>query len=374
MCAAAMAVVLGLYFLHVSRAATVAIPLEAEKAGSLTSPAATTLDADASGGKAVRFAAPAEVSGSCAVTDKLVNPCRPWLSAAASNYGGMSNDSKTQLLYHESLIGRQLDMVHTYHSIGSNKLSAADIYFVNRPNTLLFTTWKPASNWAAAASTNDDGAIDSMAASIKAVAPKKIIFSVWHEPENDISGGIPCAAKGSKGTPADYVNMWHHVRQRFDADGVNNVVWAINYMGFKGWNDCAVKALWPGNSYVDWVFWDPYSHDGNYDAMVSTFYDWMLQNSDATHDFKSKVWGVAEWNIWHSGTTRQQHIDLYNGAKTSVEAAKWPLIKAYSVFDALENCVASDPCTNKSKAPPAIDQGVLGAYKAYANSPAFTNR
>ena len=51
--------------------------------------------------------------------------------------------------------------------------------------------------------------------------------------------------------------MWHNVRERFDAAGVTNVVWVMNYLGYPT-SYCAAKDFWPGNDYVDWVMWDPY--------------------------------------------------------------------------------------------------------------------
>ena len=61
--------------------------------------------------------------------------------------------------------------------------------------------------------------------------------------------------------------MWHNVRARFDALGVTNVVWVMNYMGWKDWN-CVVKDLWPGNDYVDWVMWDPYPKNATWTSFV----------------------------------------------------------------------------------------------------------
>src|SRR5215831_7736788 len=61
-------------------------------------------------------------AATCTVSTKLVNSCRPWLGAAANKYPGVTvNDYKAQLLAHESAIGRQVDVAHTYHAVGSNK-------------------------------------------------------------------------------------------------------------------------------------------------------------------------------------------------------------------------------------------------------------
>src|SRR6185312_8369287 len=103
----------------------------------------------------------------CSVSTKLVNSCRPWVGGFANGYAQAASDAKSQLLYQEQRQGRQNDVVHTYHSLGSNTLSSVDTYFANRPNTILFTNWKPSSKWNTISSAN--GAIDSMANSIKAL-------------------------------------------------------------------------------------------------------------------------------------------------------------------------------------------------------------
>lgn len=277
-------------------------------------------------------------TGNCVVSAILVNPCRPWLGAWANHYPGHSDTgTKDQLLDHESRIGRQVQLAKNYHDGGGAvTLSSNDLYFINRPNTILVTTYKPATNWADAGGGNAtvNANIDAFARSIKAVAPHKIILTVWHEPENDVTPSTTSCSIGasmSKGSPAQYVQMWHNVRARFDAQGVSNVVWAVNYMLYQG-GTCIVKDLWPGNSYTDWVFADPYIGGGtNYTARMDFTYNWFKDNSDPTHDFNSKPWGFSEWGV-HQATQAQAYQD-YDMAKTDLDANRYPNIKAYIVFD-----------------------------------------
>ena len=112
-----------------------------------------------------------------------------------------------------------------------------------------------------------------MAASIKALGTTKIMLTLYHEPESDISpGGAPSCPtltlNGTSGSTADYVNMWHNVRERFDALGVTNVVWVMNYIGLRRRGTASTKDLWPGNDYVDWVMWDPYPKNASWTAAV----------------------------------------------------------------------------------------------------------
>jgi hypothetical protein len=361
----------GIIALIVTRAATPFITAEADS-GTIKAPAAMINDSAASGGKAVQFKTAA---AGCQVDELLVNSCGPWLAAFSNNYPEVASGLRNQITAHEQRIGRQLDVVHDYRPVGSNTLSADEKYYAARAGTILSITWKPAGTWKDAAGGNAsvNAGIDSMAASVKSIAPHKIFFSVFHEPENDVSpGGSPgCGSsvtyKGSAGTTADYVNMWHNVRSRFDAAGVTNVVWTINYMGFSTWN-CMIKDLWPGNSYVDWITWDPYvtSNSGNYNSSVGSLYNFLSSNSDSSHNFNSKPWGLNEWETFDS--VDQAHtIKTYQDAKTALDNNTFPKIKLYTVFDALNSRTLYAGDVNST----TKDQSEQNAYNSFANDPIF---
>lgn len=279
---------------------------------------------------------PASADGTdCTVSPILVNSCRPWFGGTAANYPQAASDSTSQLLYAEQRYGRPLEIVHTYHDVGNNALTPTDTYFATRPGTMLFTNWKPGAKWADFADQNPG--IDSMAASIKAISPARIFVTLNHEPENDVSpGGDPdCPGvtfKGTFGSVADYRAMWRHVRERFAADGVNNVVWVMDYMNWPPW-DCLVRGLWPGNDLVDWVTFNGYQEGGaaTFSSMVGHFYNQLLADNDASHDFASKPWGVLEWS--GTGFTPQQETNYIVSGKTALDANTFPRLKAYMYFD-----------------------------------------
>ncbi|MDB5186073.1 MAG: hypothetical protein JWL85_596 [Candidatus Saccharibacteria bacterium] len=316
-------------------------------------------------------ATPRANAAACDLTAKLVNPCRPLLGATASNYSGVSGP-RDQIQAHESRIGRPVDIVHLYHPAGTRPMSESDKYFANRPNTILSVTWKPArSKWAEANGSNAqvNAEIDAAADSIKALGSTKIMLTLHHEPENDVSGGAPGCNKniykGSYGTPADYRAMWHNVRQRFDNKKVTNVVWAINFMGFQKW-DCMIADLWPGNDYVDWIHWDPYSEKGNFKGMVQRFYTWMEDNSTSEHDYVSKAWGLAEWGSW-LGANQYNTYRLYAGAKQAIQNDMFPRLKAYMVFDAMKTSRIGYDRFGQH------DPVELAYYRWFASDPRFTD-
>lgn len=305
-------------------------------------------------------------SSQCGIGDKLVPLCGAWLGGWSNDYG--VSGLKNQVANHETRIGRKLDVVRSYHPVGNLPLSSEEKEFINRENTTLFLNWKPSNNWASVASGSVNTDIDKVADSIKSVTPKQVLMTIYHEPEDNVSGGASgCSAnftyKGDSGTPADYRAMWAKVRERFDAKGVSNVVWVMNYMGFTNWH-CMENEMWPGNNSVDWVMWDPYgSGKESWDANVDVFYNWLTDNSNTSHDYLSKPWGLAEWGAWHQN--QSDVYNFYNGAISALDNNKYPKIKLYSIFD-------SAP-TNDSRISytwgGTFDQQEENKYKDFANDP-----
>lgn len=327
------------------------------------------------GGARVR----AEESPACVISDKLVNSCRPWLGAAVDNYPGVTGDHKNEIFAHEQRIGRQLDAVHLYHAPGTRPLSDEDKLFATRPGTILSVTWQPASVWAEGDGRNAsvNAQIDAAADDFNSIGSAKVMLTLHHEPEDQISGGAtgcsPDLYKGSAGTPADFRAMWQNVRNRFDAKGVDNVVWVLNYMGAQKW-DCLVDDMYPGDHLVDWIMWDPYTEqNADFAVFVGRFYDVLTNTSDAapdangvTHDYLSKPWGLAEWGSWHNATQPNAY-SVYQTAKQAVEANVFPRLKYYSVFDVSGTCrIAYDKDGN-------YDPAELEYYKAFANSTVFSD-
>jgi hypothetical protein len=321
-------------------------------------------------------------AANCTVSATLVNSCRPWLGAAANKYPGVTDgDYKAQIEAHEKAIGRKVDIAHTYHPVGSNELSTADKYFVNRADTYLFTNWKPAQKWATAngSNANINAGLDKMAASIKSLGNKKIFLTINHEPENDVSGGgqgCSVTYRGSAGTPADYRAMWSNVRKHFDAAGVTNVVWVMDYMNYAAW-DCLVDDLYPGNNLVDWVMFNAYGYGtggaSNATTNVKRFIDVMAKNQDSAHDFSAKPWGIVEWNV-HDMPAAQAN-KYYDDIKAMANNNTFPNLKAYMVFDSIgpdgnDNRIAY---IKPGSAAAQYDATKLDRYKQLANSAAFKN-
>ena len=283
--------------------------------------------------------AAAVVDPPCTVDAMLVNSCRPWFGSTSNGYAEAPADTKEQLLYFEQRVGRQVDMAHTYHGAGnaSHTLNATDLYFANRPDTLLYLNWPLTNTFSTASGANAtvNGYIDQMARSIQSLGGKKIMLALHHEPENDIAFTCPgqSTKPGTMGSAAEYVAMWRNVRARFDALGVDNVIWVMNYMNYPAY-DCMLDDVWPGNEYVDYVSFNGYQtsdRDVSFVNRVGRFYNLLLESSTPEHDYASKEWGLVEWGL-HNTTQASTYL-YYQQAKKAVEDKVFPRLRFYMVFD-----------------------------------------
>ncbi len=286
--------------------------------------------------------------------------------ARASDYPDVAANARAQLEYHEQRIGRKVDIAHTYSSVGSVPLSSEyDKYLAKRADTYLFANWKPAAKWKDAGGGNStiNARIDKAAANIKALGSKKIFLTLHHEPENDTSSASGCAVKpGSYGTPTEYRQMWKNVRERFDAKGVTNVVWVMDYMNYKKW-DCLVPKLYPGDQYVDWIMFNAYGQSAtpNFVTNVDRFMKVLSANN-----MTSRPMGIVEWGVYNA--SQSQARSYYEQAAKALSDNRFPNIKAYMIFDSMG--VHNDiglriRYDDKGN----IDNSEQAAYAKFANSP-----
>ena len=376
---------LGCIAMFTTHAAAPTASLELES-GTIGSPSTKIADSTASGGSAIQFGVKPPPPPTCTVSAQLVNSCRPWIGAATGGYSMVTSDAPSQFGFFEKRLNDpnvlnspassptltyKLDIVHTYHGVGSNSLSSTDLTYAQRANTFLLTNWKPAALWSDAAGGNStvNGTIKQMADSIKAIAPTKIMLTVYHEPENDVSSGncTTNANGASAGSPTDYVNMWQNVHNIFASEGVTNVVWVMNYMGYSNW-DCLVPLMWPGNSNVDWVTWDNYGSSSTlFSASIQHFYNLLTTDTDANHAFTSKIWGLSELGYGNSGghSTQPNAIAYWNDALSAIQNNSFPRLHMYTVFDTSGNGGTSQVGLNFSG---AVDTTEQAAYNVFAQA------
>jgi hypothetical protein len=308
----------------------------------------------------------------CTPTATLVNPCRPWLGAVADNYPGITS-WKGQVLAHEERIGRRVDVVHGYHPPGSVKLLADERFLVER-GTILYLNWKPAHVWkdAAGGKAAITTQIDTFATQLASVKPRKIMLSLFGEPERYATPGTSACPglKGTAGSPQDYKDMWAFIQARFAAKGATNIVWVMNYLGYDGW-DCLFPELWPGNDRVDWITWDPYvGPRERWNEEVGYFYEALEERTDAAHAFTSKPWGIAEFGYWY-GTNQAEAYRMYDDARAFLNSGGYPRIKLYEVYDEVSEGWRDTRTSYTANG--VYDPLEQARYNAFANDPIFTD-
>ncbi|HEY1787323.1 MAG TPA: hypothetical protein VGJ73_04175 [Verrucomicrobiae bacterium] len=287
--------------------------------------------------------------------DIWVPTCGAWLGIV------VTNDSAQNVSSVEAQIGRQNDVIRIYHTPGSwTALTSAEKNYLNSGRRLLESV-KPNSQWSNAVgaanggSATVDSQMASLAQSIAAIQPKKIMLIVWHEPENDV---------GTAGTTAEYVAMWHNVQNIFRANGATNVIWCWDIQNTAP-RECSCSAsdramlplLWPGNTNVDWVMWDPYCSSESITDDVANGYNWLIANSAATNDWASKPFGLAEWGVGINSyypTVAQQTNGVIQMSNALNHYDMFPRLKLVEYYDDLAS---------------AILPGAWNTYSNFANSP-----
>jgi Sulfatase len=87
-------------------------------------------------------------------------------------------------------------------------------------------------------------------------------------------------------------------------------------------------------------------------------YNWLLNNSDAIHNYASKPWGLSEWGIGINGwsPTVQKMADEFNALNEALAAGQFPRLKLLLYFDSgSATLIQTDPaitaCRNLVSSP-----------------------
>ena len=287
--------------------------------------------------------------------DVWVPTCGAWLGIV------VTNDSTQNVSVVEAKIGREDDIIRIYHTPGSwTALTTAEKNYINAGRRLLDSV-KPNSQWSNAVgvanggSATVDSQMASLAKSIATIKPNKIMVSVWHEPENDVD---------TAGTTGQYVEMWQNVENIFRANGATNVIWcwiiqntAPKECSCSASDRAMLPSLWPGNTNVDWVMWDPYCSSESFTDDVANGYNWLLTNSTPSNDWASKPFGLAEWGVGINSyypTVAQQTNGINQMSDALNKHNMFPNIKLVEYYDDLAS---------------AILPGAWNTYSNFANSP-----
>ena len=273
----------------------------------------------------------------CGVSELLVPSCGVWFGASTpSRNGGF--DYVKGLAEYEAVAQNTPDILHFYKT-GAQKFPTSEEVAMSersgRQRSLLLYNWKPSKSvtWRQIADGRVDGDIAFVASNLKKY-PRKLFLTIYHEPEDNVK-----PAAGSGMTPKDYADMYRHVVDVLRANGVDNVVYVWNVMGYEGWEKY-LDGLYPGNGYVDWIGYDPYAQRNthkNLEDLVNRprpdlgwpgFYKW----ADAKAPGKPMMW--AEWGVDLKSNSNPASVLAGDAAAT---LNKYPSLKALVFWNDIDN-------------------------------------
>ncbi len=84
---------------------------------------------------------------------------------------------------------------------------------------------------------------------------------------------------------------------------------------------------------MDWVLFESYSYGNSstFTASTSHFYNLLTSESDSTHDYLSKPWGIGEFGT--NATVASVHDTYFTGIKADLDSNEYPNLKLLSVYD-----------------------------------------
>ena len=171
----------------------------------------------------------------------------------------------------EGTLGRQVDIVHTYHKWADPFPTMIDRWVADRGDILLLS-------WAGTKPSEIvDGRYDSMIRK-RAEALKKLDTPIllrwrWEMNRPNLRTEIP--------SPSGYVEAWKHIRAIFADVGPDNVdwVWCPSANGFEETNGAE---YYPGDDQVEWLCADAYTPYPNepLEEVLAPFLDWAKSHAD----------------------------------------------------------------------------------------------
>lgn len=272
------------------------------------------------------------------VSDKLVPKNGAWWGAYARASAAIGWDWNLAVQQFEAKAGRKIDIVYRYHDWGSNDNGKfPDVHETAQMNAgyIVHLSWETRQysagtnvTWTQIANGSQDAVIDAAALRAKA-APAKFMISFDHEMDNT-------AVHGSDGPDADYVTAYRRIIDRFKAAGVTNVVWVWTPMGWSGTYN-RLPALYPGDSYIDWLAYDPYNfytcNNGGWkdpSTTIGSYYTWMHQPQQMTWHGQ-KPYMLAEFSSHEDAANPTRKGDWMRGFVNALKL--YPEVKAVQFFN-----------------------------------------
>ncbi len=301
----------------------------------------------------------------CGVTVQLLIPeCGAWFGIYTKP---ADTDWAAAVTNIEQQTGRRFDLVSRYHwwtdplpDEYERPLAAGGRYL--RINIRSTDTAGHALRWAAIADGAEDTTIDRHAAALAALgSPVFLSFDQAADLQVDTTSG----------SAADFIAAWRHLHDRFTAARATNVIWVWTITGDLEYQD-RWPALYPGDSYVDWISWTAYNFAGCHhrpsqspDQIITPMHNWLIGHGYGAKPFMLSGYGT---------TDRHSAAAWYAGLSDAL--THHPNIRAIVAFDSAFPArpdtavrIQADLCDTRISATPAT----LAAFAAAGGVPTLNH-
>ena len=243
----------------------------------------------------------------------------------------------------ERSIGRRFDLVYFFDAIDSADLpDAAERKVVASGQTLHINlesrefgkAGHPVVPWSSVAAGEFDATLRQAA---RGLAELRKPFFVTFDHEADAPAKV-----NSRGTAAQFVAAWRHVRQVFLDAGATQAIWTWVVTGFRA-NFAAAQALYPGNDAVDWISWDPYDARGcqtgsvgssppqTFAEVAKPFYDWLATTGAQAGISLQKPYMISETGSAFDPSRPAATAAYYRSIPAGLR--ELPRIRAVTIWD-----------------------------------------
>ena len=213
----------------------------------------------------------------------------------------------------ETVMGRQLDIVHVYHKWSDPFPTQSDEKYA-AAGSYLMISWAGVDTRAIAGGTYDP-LIRQRAADLKALGSKVFLEWRWEMDRPNLAAQI--------WSGPDYIAAWIHIRKIFAEAGVTNVswVWCPTAAGFAAGR---APDYYPGDSQVNWICADAYpgSNNASLADLMAPVMTWAAGHG--------KPVMVGEFGV----RKQSKPVQAAWVAAAGEWAARTPAIKALVYFDA----------------------------------------
>jgi hypothetical protein len=302
---------------------------------------------------------PSAARGGCGVSPILVPACGAWWGMYVPAAPGGS-DLPAAIAAQEASLGRPLDLIVRYHDMSTTSdgtFPDAAEEQLSQHHLLLFS-WAPVV-WSTGQQysfqTIASGALDQSVIIPEARRLRSfhatVFLSFAAEADSDTPG---------EGSPSQFVAAWRHVHDVFASLGVRNVVWVWTTTGYLP-HASTIAAMYPGNSYVDWIGYDPYNYFScrnapwqSFSQTIGPFYQWLA----AQHYGKPIM--LTEYGTAADPADPGLEASWYRDIEPTIQA--YPGIKALSLWNSATSQCSFTLSSQSAPARAAYRQAGLSPY------------